>query len=94
MVGEDDFFRPLNVLARVFRGQFVWYMKKAYHAGALKGVGQDAHRKVPIAYQTRLDRLYQQVWVVQAKRLCGGPNRSLRLWAPSRIAWPSPTTGS
>lgn len=67
----------MNALVRVFRGQFACYGKKAYHAGALKGVGQVAHRMVSTAFQTLLDRLSPQVWAVKAKRLCGGPEQIL-----------------
>jgi hypothetical protein len=76
-----DFFLPVKVLSKVFRGKFTEGLKSAFHAGELTFPGRMkilAERK---AFHAFLRRLFRKNWVVYAKPPFGGPEHVLHYLA-------------
>jgi Putative transposase/Transposase zinc-binding domain len=71
---RPDYFLPVPVLSRVFRGKFLAGLRAAYAAGRLRLVGGPADAAAP---DTRFEQLISDAvrtdWVVHAKRPFGGP---------------------
>jgi hypothetical protein len=74
---RENFFIPVQVLSRVFRGKFLESLKKAYRTGRLKCVGKVEPLRDKQTFQKLLDRLYTKAWVVYAKQSFGGPEQVL-----------------
>ncbi len=77
----DDFFLPVRVLSRLFRGKFIDMTKRAFAAGKLTFHGRLAERARPAAFQHLLNLAARQDWVVYAKRPFGGPDVVLKYLA-------------
>ena len=74
---REDFFIPVKVLSRLFRGKFLYYLKKAYDDGTLKCVGKVEFLADGGEFKRLLDTLYGKEWVVYAKEPFGGPKQVL-----------------
>ncbi|MBU3217369.1 IS91 family transposase (plasmid) [Clostridium estertheticum] len=64
---KKDFFIPVKVLSRKFRGKFLFYLKKAYHSNALKyttGIQELTEKHI---FHSFIDKLYKKEWVVYCK---------------------------
>jgi ribosomal protein L37AE/L43A len=81
IAGRDDFFLPVRVLSRVFRGKFLAGLRTAFQRGRLRFPGRSA----ALARPGRFDRLIAQTvrteWVVDAKPPWGGPATVLKYLA-------------
>ena len=79
--GREDFFLPVRVLSRVFRGKFIAFLKQAIGHGELEYHGS----LTPLADSQAMERLLDQTvkhdWVVYAKRPFGGPKVVLKYLA-------------
>ena len=64
---KGEFFLPVKVLSRLFRGKFLAYLKEAYEKGKLVFPGKVAHLKEKRAFNVLLKELYGQEWVVYCK---------------------------
>ncbi len=64
---KGEFFLPVKVLSRLFRGKFLAYLKEAYEKGKLVFPGKVAHLKDKSAFNVLLKELYRQEWVVYCK---------------------------
>ena len=64
---KKDFFIPIQVLSRLFRGKFLAYLKEAREKGKLVFPGNVAHLKEDQPFKAMLDDLYGQEWVVYCK---------------------------
>jgi hypothetical protein len=73
-----DFFLPVEVLGRVFRGKFHEALKRAFHDGKLNFHGDSKHLAQPKTFAAWLRPLFRKDWVVYAKRPFGGPQHVLR----------------
>jgi hypothetical protein len=73
VASREDFFVPVKVLSRLFRGKFLHYLKKAYDEGKLKCVGKVEFLADEEEFKRLLDTLYGKEWVVYAKEPFGGP---------------------
>jgi hypothetical protein len=73
-----NFFLPIKVLSRVFRGKFVAGLKHAHRAGQLQFHGCLAYLAQARAFASWLRTLFRHDWVVYAKRPFGGPEHALR----------------
>ena len=73
-----QFFLPVRVLARVFRGKFTAALKRAFRQGQLGFYGQMKPLAQPKSFHAWLRQAYRQEWVVYAKRPFGGPEHVLR----------------
>ena len=60
---EEDFFIPVKVMSRKFRGKFLSYMKKE----ELKYYGENEYLKNPENYDNLIQSMYNKEWVVYCK---------------------------
>jgi hypothetical protein len=79
--GREDFFLPVRVLGRVFRGKFIAFLKQAIARGELEYHGSLASLADPAAMEQLLDQAVRHDWVVYAKRPFGGPEAVLKYLA-------------
>jgi hypothetical protein len=73
-----DFFLPVEVLGRVFRGKFHEALQRAFHDGKLNFHGDSKLLAQPKTFAAWLRPLFRKDWVVYAKRPFGGPQHVLR----------------
>jgi Putative transposase/Transposase zinc-binding domain len=71
------FFLPVPVLRKVFRGKFVAGLKQRFQQGQLTFHGALKPLENEKAFLAFLRTLFQQEWVVYAKRPFGGPHHVL-----------------
>ena len=64
---KGEFFLPVKVLSRLFRGKFLAYLKEAHQKGELAFPGKIASLKEKDAFKALLKALYKQEWVVYCK---------------------------
>ncbi|MCK4815283.1 transposase, partial [bacterium] len=64
---RKKFFIRVEVLSRLFKGKFLYYLKKAYYSGKLNFTGKIQHLKDESAFEPLLTELYSQQWVVNCK---------------------------
>jgi hypothetical protein len=78
---KKEFFLPVRILSRVFRGKFLAGLKQAHADGKLEFHG----RLQPLAEPGRFNHLLNQSarrdWIVYAKRPFGGPRQVLKYLA-------------
>jgi hypothetical protein len=79
--GRDDFFLPVRVLSRVFRGKFIALLKQAIGRGELEYHGSLAGLADPGEMERLLNQAVRNDWVVYAKRPFGGPEQVLKYLA-------------
>jgi len=63
-----NFFIPVKVLSRVFRGKFLALLKKAYKNNQLTFAGEIAPLRQAGNFKQLLDTVYQKEWVVNSQR--------------------------
>jgi hypothetical protein len=83
IAAPPDFLFPVHVLGKLFRGKFLAGLAELLAAGILD---DDADHR---AARRRRQRLYEQSWVVYAKRPFGGPQQVFRYLGhcpPSAVA--------
>ena len=73
-----DFFLPVGVLSKVFRGKFVAAIEQAFVAGELHFYGQLQTLAQPKLFRGFLRQLFSKCWVVYCKPPFGGPDQVLR----------------
>jgi hypothetical protein len=76
-----NFFLPVRVLSRVFRGKFLAHTRAAYAGHELSFHGSLAHLNDPRAFAAYLRMSYDTDWVVYAKPPFGGPTQVLKYLA-------------
>ncbi|MGF7059957.1 IS91 family transposase [Brassicibacter mesophilus] len=64
---KKDFFIPVKVMSRLFRGKFLYYLKKSYYNSKLKFDGIINGLVVKKEFQKLIDNLYKKEWVVYSK---------------------------
>src|SRR5450631_1634062 len=74
---KPNFFLPVRVLSRLFRGLFLAKLRAAHQAGRLKFFGVHADLDDARAFKAYLSPLRKIEWVVYAKRPFGGPKAVL-----------------
>ena len=70
---RKDFFIPVKVLARVFKGKFLDYLKRYYRQGQLQFYGEAANNQHPDQFKALLDLCYAKNWYTYTKRTFDGP---------------------
>ena len=60
---EEDFFIPVKVMSRKFRGKFLDYMKKE----RIEFYGENKDLENPANYNNLIQRMYEKEWVVYCK---------------------------
>jgi hypothetical protein len=78
---EKEFFLPVRVLSRVFRGKFVAMLKQEYRQGQLAFHGRLASLADPAAFERLLDTAVAREWIVYCKPPFGGPEQVLKYLA-------------
>jgi len=73
-----DFFLPVKVLGRVFRGKFVAALQRAFQDGRLSFHGNLKLLAQPKTFAAWRRLLFRKDWVVYSKRPFGGPDHVLR----------------
>jgi len=74
---RPNWFLPVKVLSRVFRGKYLAALRAAHSAGRLAFAGSTTPLAEPAAWGTLIRALYQKEWVVYAKEPFGGPEHVL-----------------
>jgi hypothetical protein len=64
---KGEFFLPVKVLSRLFRGKFLAHLKEAHQKGRLLFPGKIAHLKEKSAFKGVLRNLYSKEWEVYCK---------------------------
>ena len=72
---RKDFFLPIQVLASLFRGKFLAFLKKAYEQDKLSFSGQIAQLSDQSRFKQLLNGLYQKAWIVYCKPPFGSPKQ-------------------
>jgi hypothetical protein len=67
IAARSDFFLPVRVLSRLFRGKFLAGLRALHGAGKLACPGSLAALSDPVAFRTFLRTLYTRDWVVYCK---------------------------
>jgi len=75
---SPDFFLPVKVLRRLFRGKFLHALATARDEGELEFEGSTAALHDQRTWRRLLDQLYSTEWVVYAKPPFGGPEHVFR----------------
>jgi Zn finger protein HypA/HybF involved in hydrogenase expression len=78
---QKDFFLPVRVLSRVFRGKFVAMLKQAYRQGQLQFHGRLASLVDPASFERLLNAAVAREWIVYCKLPFGGPEQVLKYLA-------------
>lgn len=64
---KKDFFIPVKVLSRKFRGKFLYYLKQEYYNDRLRFVGDAENLRYKDVFQCFIARLHQREWIVYCK---------------------------
>jgi hypothetical protein len=78
---RDDFFLPVRVLSRLFRGKFLAYLAEAARASTLRFAGATAHLATLSGFAAFLREQRSKEWVVYAKPPFGSPQQVLKYLA-------------
>jgi len=81
IASPSQFFLPVRVLSRVFRGKFVAGLRQAFHQNQLVFHGACGPLANEKAFAAFLRTLFRQDWVVYAKAPFGGPEHVLQYLA-------------
>ena len=78
MPSRSNYFLPVAVLAKLFRGSFLAGLEQARKEGKLDFAGSTAEIADPVRWAALRDGLYRKDWRVYAKPPFGGPEQVLR----------------
>jgi hypothetical protein len=81
IAGRDDFFIPVRILSRVFRGKFLSGLRAAFRRGRLRFPGELAPLDRSDRFNALLSEVVRTEWVVYAKPPWGGPATVLKYLA-------------
>jgi hypothetical protein len=81
VAGRDDFFLPVRVLSRVFRGKFLAGLRAAFKRGRLRFPGHLRALARPQRFRRLLAETARTEWVVYAKPPWGGAATVLKYLA-------------
>ena len=70
---SKKFFIPVKVLAKKFRGKFLYYLKQYYRQELLHFYGSIEHYQGVKAFRKLLDLCYAKDWYTYTKRTFSGP---------------------
>lgn len=70
---SKKFFIPVKVLAKKFRGKFLYYLKDYYNRGLLKFYGKIEQYRTPKLFQDLLDICYEKNWYTHTQKTFTGP---------------------
>jgi hypothetical protein len=78
---RSNFFLPVKVLSRIFRGKFIDGLRRAFKNNRLSFYGECLPLENEKSFAEFLRTLYRQDWVVYAKPPFGGPEHVLQYLA-------------
>jgi hypothetical protein len=78
---RPNFFLPVRVLSRMFRGKLLAFLKQSYRHDELRFSGTLAALSQPRAFNSLLSTLRNKEWVVYSKPPFGGPEHVLKYLA-------------
>ena len=81
IASRQDFFLPVRVVSRLFRGKFLARLRAKFDAGRLHLDGRLAELADPERFLSLCATLRDQEWVVYAKPPFGGPEQVLKYLA-------------
>lgn len=81
IASPSQFFLPVRVLSRVFRGKFVAGLRQSFHQNQLVFHGACGPLANEKAFAAFLHTLFRQDWIVYAKAPFGGPEHVLQYLA-------------
>jgi len=81
IAGRDDFFLPVRVLSRVFRGKFLSGLRAAFKRGRLRFPGELAPLSGSDRFNALLSEVVRTEWVVYARPPWGGAATVLKYLA-------------
>ena len=81
IAAREQFFLPVRVLSRLFRGKYLAYLRQAYRDGHLVLAGQLKNLVEPSAWRAFIAPLAQTDWVVYAKAPFGSAEQVLKYLA-------------
>jgi len=81
IASRPNYFVPVKVLSRVFRGKFLDYLGRAYRSGELTLTATLEHLAQPDHFGALLRELRAKPWVVYAKPPMAGPEQVLKYLA-------------
>lgn len=64
---KNDFFLPVKVMSKLFRGKFIAYLKTLRAVNKLVYPGAVSHLEQPAAFNALIADLYKKKWVVYCK---------------------------
>lgn len=64
---KEDFFIPVKVISKKFRGKFLYYLKKAYFDNLLNLIGENELLENKDIFRCFKDKLYKKKWIVYCK---------------------------
>jgi len=70
---KGNFFIHVKVLSELFRGKFLYYLKKAYSSGDLEFMGDISELGNENNFKKLVNALYKKEWVVFSKESFQGP---------------------
>ena len=65
---KKKFFIPVKVLSKVFRGKFLFFLKKAFEVNTLRFSGESLQYAEKSSFQSLIDSLFDTSWVVYCKK--------------------------
>lgn len=78
---SKKFFIPVKVLAKKFRGKFLYFLKKYYDEGLLSFYGEAAQYEDKEGFTQLMNSCYSKNWYVYTKRTFSGPVAVIRYLA-------------
>ncbi len=81
VASRHDFFLPVRVLSRMFRGKLLAFLKQSYRRKELCFPGTLAALSQPHTFHSLLHTLRRREWVVYSKPPFGGPEHVLKYLA-------------
>lgn len=78
---KANFFLPVRVLSRLFRGKFLALLTQAVGAGKVRFKGSTVHLSQPGAWSRFSDEMRAKEWVVYSKPPFGSPEQVLKYLA-------------
>ena len=74
---SDNFLFSVKALSKVFKGKFLFYLKKAYAKGDLIFSGKSLSYETNEGFKALIDRLHSKEWIVYSKKPFAGGTQVL-----------------
>jgi len=75
---KKGFLVSVKILAKLFRGKFLDYLKQAFQDHKLHFYGENKELEIPKRFQKLIDQAYAKEWVVYVKKPFSGPKQVLQ----------------